>query len=123
MGNSSRKKPNEVFVGRWREDVIQGETTVRVDRSMVLGTVAELKTETNRSAFARSDSRPNQFLRLSAEQVLTLEKFADVWETQVLTHQKPSSVKAAKSHLKTYIRKHLGKFFSTNSRRKSSKTS
>jgi hypothetical protein len=27
----------------------------------------------------------------------------------VLTHQKPSSVKAAKSHLRTYIRKHLGK--------------
>ena len=27
----------------------------------------------------------------------------------MLTHQKPSSVKAAKSHLKTYIRKHLGK--------------
>ena len=27
----------------------------------------------------------------------------------MLTHQKPSSVKAATSHLKTYIRKHLGK--------------
>ena len=39
------KKPNEVFVGRWREDVIQGEQTIRVERSMVLGTVAELKTK------------------------------------------------------------------------------
>ena len=29
----------------------------------------------------------------------------------MLTHQKPSSVKAAKSHLRTYIRKHLGKVF------------
>ena len=38
-----------------------------------------------------------------------MEKFADTWEAQVLTHQKPSSVKSAKSHLKTYIRKHLGK--------------
>jgi integrase len=38
-----------------------------------------------------------------------VEKFADAWETQVLRHQKPSSVKAAKSHLKTYIRNHLGK--------------
>jgi hypothetical protein len=34
-----------VFVGRWREDVIQGEQTIRVERSMVLGTVAELKTK------------------------------------------------------------------------------
>src|SRR5271154_1775072 len=39
------KVPNEVFVGRWREDVIQGEQTIRVERSMVLGKVAELKTK------------------------------------------------------------------------------
>jgi integrase len=38
-----------------------------------------------------------------------VEKFADAWETQVLTHQKPSSAKAAKAHLRTHIRKHLGK--------------
>jgi integrase len=47
------------------------------------------------------DYRPSKFI--------TVDKFADAWELQVLTHQKPSSVKAARSHLKTYIRKHLGK--------------
>jgi hypothetical protein len=40
-----RGKNPPVFVGRWREDVIQGEQTIRVERSMVLGTVAELKTK------------------------------------------------------------------------------
>jgi len=103
------KKPNEVFVGRWREDVIQGENTIRVERSMVLGTVAELKTRRIAQRLldpilARINSfdyRPSKFT--------SVEKFADVWESQVLTHQKPSSVKAVKSHLKTYIRKHLGK--------------
>ena len=40
-----RGKNPPVFVGRWREDVIQGETTIRVERSKVLGTVAELKTK------------------------------------------------------------------------------
>ena len=103
-----RGKNPQVFVGRWREDVIQGETTIRVERSMVLGTVAELKTKRIAQRLldpilARINSfdyRPSKFS--------SVEKFADAWEAQVLTHQKPSSVKAAKSHLKTYIRKHLG---------------
>jgi integrase len=104
------KKPNEVFVGRWREDVIQADGTVkRVDRKLVLGEVSELKTvriaqrllDPILARINSFDYRPSKFS--------SVEKFADVWETQVLTHQKPSSVKAAKSHLKTYIRKHLGK--------------
>ena len=104
-----RGKKLPVFVGRWREDVIQGEQTVRVERSLVLGTVAELKTKrialrlldpilAKINAF---DYRPSKFI--------AVEKFADIWEIQVLAHQKPSSVKAAKSLLKVYIRKHLGK--------------
>jgi integrase len=104
-----RGKRPPVFVGRWREDVIQGEQTIRVERSMVLGTVAELKTKRIAQRLLDPilakinsfDYRPSKFT--------TLEKFADTWEAQVLVHQKPSSVKAAKSHLRTYIRKHLGK--------------
>src|SRR5260370_4726235 len=34
-----------VFVGRWREDAIQGNQTNRVARSMALGTVADLTTK------------------------------------------------------------------------------
>jgi integrase len=99
----------KVFVGRWREDEIRGETTVRVERSMILGTVAELKTK--RIAQRLLDpilARINSF-DYRPSKIITLEKFADVWETQVLTHQKPSSVKAVKAHLRTHIRKHLGK--------------
>jgi integrase len=104
-----RGKNSPVFVGRWREDVIQGDRTIRVERSMVLGTVTELKTKRIAQRLldpilARINSfdyRPSKFI--------TVEKFADVWEMQVLVHQKPSSVKAVESHLRTYIRKHLGK--------------
>src|SRR6266478_9358456 len=104
-----RGKNPPVFVGRWREDVIQGDQTIRVERSMVLGTVAELKTKRIAQRLldpilARINSfdyRPSKFS--------TVEKFADAWESQVLLHQKPSSVKAAKSHLRTYLRRHLGK--------------
>ncbi len=89
--------------------MIQGDQTIRVERSMVLGTVAELKTKRIAQRLldpilARINSfdyRPSKFV--------TVEKFADTWELQVLTHQKPSSVKAARSHLRTHIRKHLGK--------------
>jgi hypothetical protein len=71
------KSPNEVFVGRWREDVIQGEQTIRVERSMVLGTVAELKTKRIAQRLldpilARINSfdyRPSKFI--------SVEKFAD----------------------------------------------
>jgi len=98
------------FFGRWREDVIQADGTVkRIERAMVLGTIAELKTKRIAQRLLDPvlakinsfDYRPSKFS--------TVEKFADAWEPQVLTHQKPSSVKAAKSHLRTYIRKHLGK--------------
>jgi hypothetical protein len=76
---------------------------------MVLGTVAELKTKRIAQRLLDPilakinsfDYRPSKFT--------SVEKFADLWEAQGLIHQKPSSVKAAESHLRTYIRKHLGK--------------
>jgi hypothetical protein len=76
---------------------------------MVLGTVAELTTKRIAQRLldpilARINSfdyRPSKFI--------PVEKFADAWQIQVLTRQKPSSVKAAQYHLRAYIRKHLGK--------------
>ncbi len=75
----------------------------------MLGTVAELKTKRIAQRLLDPilakinsfDYRPSKFS--------TVTQFADTWEAQVLIHQKPSSVKAAKSHLRTHIRKHLGK--------------
>lgn len=98
-----------VFVGRWRADVIQADGTIRrIERSIVLGPISELKTKKNAQrsfepilAEVNSPSyRPGKFAKF--------REFADTWESQVLIHQKPSSVKSAQSHLKTYIRKWLG---------------
>lgn len=106
----TRGKHPPVYVGRWREDVIQSNGTIdRVKRSMVLGTVAELKTKRiARRLLEPILARINSF-DYKPSKFITIEKFADTWENQVLTHQKPSSVKAAKSHLQTHIRKHIGK--------------
>src|SRR5262249_42072686 len=104
-----RGKNKTVFVGRWREEVIQGDGTSRVERTMVVVSFGELKTKRIAQRLLDPilakinsfDYRPSKFS--------TVAQFADAWETQVLIHQKPSSVKAAQSHLRTYIRKHLGK--------------
>lgn len=100
-----RGKKNPVYVGRYRDDVVapDGETQ-RVERSIILGSVNELKTEKNaRRAFepflARVnavDYRPARFAKIG--------EFSEAWERQVLQHHKPSSIKAAQSHLRTYIR-------------------
>jgi integrase len=105
----TRGKNQKVYVGRWREDVIDPDGTIhRIERSVVLGAVAELKTLKNaHRAFEpflakvnAVDYRPGRFA--------TNGDFAKVWEREVLAHKKPSSVKAAESHLRTYIRPWLG---------------
>jgi integrase len=83
-------------------------TTRRVERSVILGPVFELKTMKNAqrsfepilAEVNSPDYRPGKFAKF--------RDFADTWEVQVLAQQKPSSVKAAQSHLRTYIRKWLG---------------
>jgi integrase len=74
----------------------------------VLGPVAELRTLKNaQRAFEpflakvnAVDYRPGKFAKIG--------EFAKVWEREVLAHKKPSSIKAAESHLRTYIRPWLG---------------
>jgi integrase len=104
-----RGKKQPMFVGRWREDVIvEGNQTIRVERSVVLGSIAELKTKKNAQRALQPfldkvnslDYRPAKFAKF--------EDLADLWETQILALQKPSSVKSAQSHLRTYIRPWLG---------------
>jgi integrase len=103
------KNQRRVYVGRWREDVVEADgKTRRVERSAVLGLVSELRTLKNaQRAFEpflakvnAVDYRPGKFAKIG--------DFAKVWEREVLAHKKPSSIKAAESHLRTYIRPWLG---------------
>ncbi|HZP33624.1 MAG TPA: tyrosine-type recombinase/integrase [Candidatus Acidoferrales bacterium] len=104
-----RGKKNPVWVGRYRDDAIQPDgKTRRIERSVILGKVSELKTRKSaQRAFepflARVNSvdyRPAKFGKLG--------EFSQTWEREVLQHHKPSSVRAAQSHLRTYIRPWLG---------------
>jgi hypothetical protein len=77
--------------------------------SLVLGTKRELPTK--RLAERRLDA---ELCRINLPsyrpaRVATLEEFAERWQIQVLSKQKPSSIHSAKSHLKNQILPFLGK--------------
>lgn len=101
------KKP--VWVGRWREDVIGLDgVTRRIHKSAKLGTLAELKTK-------RLAQRVLDLIlaRINAPEyrpgrVATVKEFSERWKAEVLTHRKPSTIRAAKSHLRTHIVPMLG---------------
>jgi integrase len=104
-----RGKRNPVFVGRYREDLIEADGSIRrVERSIVLGFVSELKTQKNaQRAFEPHLAKVNA-VDYRPGRIAKLGDFSDQWERQVLQLQKPSSKKAAESHLRTYIRPWLG---------------
>jgi len=99
-----------VWVGRWREVLVLADGTVRrVERSAILGDERELKTK--RLAQRRLDLT---LARINAPEyrpgrVASIAEFAEKWQAEILIHRKPSSVKAAKSHIKIYILPQLGK--------------
>jgi integrase len=104
-----RGKANPVWVGRYREDVIGEDGEVhRPERSVILGLKSEIPTQ--RLALRRleillarinaPDYRPGR--------ISTLTEFAERWKETVLSQHKPSSQRAAQSHLRCHILPHLG---------------
>lgn len=98
------------WIGRWREDVVGTDgKTRRVERSAILGTKKELPTE--RLARRRlellvapinsPDYRPGR--------IATVKEFSERWTRDVLSQRKPSTIRAAESHLRNQIVPLLGK--------------
>jgi integrase len=104
-----RGKRTPQWVGRWREDVITPDGSVRrIEKSTILGLKAELPTR-------RLAARRLEVLlaRVNAPsyrpvRVATLNAFAERWKLEVLAQHKPSSRHAAESHLKVHILPELG---------------
>jgi integrase len=97
-------------VGRWREDVIGTDGVTRcIERSEILGSKSEIPTQ--RLALRRLEvllSRVNA-RDYRPSRMATLAEFAERWKETVLSQQKPSSQKAALSHLRSHILPQLGK--------------
>jgi integrase len=95
--------------------VIQSDgSTRRVYRSINLGPEREpeaKKPVTEKMALRRLEpvlARINS-TEYRPVRTATVREFAESWQAEVLTHRKPSTVKAATSHLRVYILPQLGK--------------
>jgi integrase len=102
-----RGKKNPVWVGRWREDVMEDGCIRRIERAEVLG--SKLDFPTKRLALRELETRlcVVNDPRYRARPTATFADFASKWESLVLTQHKPSTQATIRSHL----RKHLIPFF------------
>jgi integrase len=98
------KKSARVWVGRWLDDVILTDGTIRrVHRSEVLGTITEFPTRrlAQRELQARLDTVNSPCYR--ARPTATFSQFVTRWQATVLTQHKPSTQATIRSHLRKYL--------------------
>jgi integrase len=99
----------KTWMGRWREDVVCSSGHVRrIRRARAIGTLADLPTK--KLALRRLEL---YLAKINAPgyrpgRVATLAEFAERWQTEMLAQRKPSTIRAAESHLRTHIIPALG---------------
>jgi integrase len=97
------------WVGRWREDMIGADGAVRrVRRSVVLCEKSRLNTKRSAERLLAPHLSKVNSLDYRATRVATVAEFVQVWREKVLCQHKPSSARAAESHLKLHILPALG---------------
>lgn len=98
----------QVWLGRYREDVIREGVVVRTRPQVVLGTKRELPTK--RLAARKLDEILSRINASTYEpsRTATVREFAERWRREVLSKRKPSTVRAANSHLDHHIIPQLG---------------
>src|SRR5882762_11516439 len=100
---------NGLWVGRWREDVIQPDGTItRPYKWEVLGTIHDYPTRklAMRALEARLSTINSATYR--ARPTATFAEFANRWDATALSQHKPSTQSAIKSQLRRWLVPHLG---------------
>lgn len=95
-----RGKRNKVWIGRWREDEVQTDGTIkRVHKSEILGAHSDFPTK--RLAARELESRLNSLNSPAyrAARRITFKELADKWQTTILPTMKPSTQSSMKAHL------------------------
>lgn len=104
------RESRQMWLGRYREDVIRADgTVVRTRPQIVLGTKKELPTQ--KLAARKLDeilSRINDYA-YQPTRMATVAEFGTRWRKEVLAKRKPSTVCSANSHLNSHILPQLGK--------------
>ena len=105
----SRGTKRRVWVGKFREDRLRPDGTLhRVQRKVVLGTVKHMTKLEAIHAFQPYIDAVNLVAIPKPKVGKTLRNFSEEWEANVAPTLKPSTVRAAKSHLKTHILPAMG---------------
>lgn len=102
-------KNRQVWLGRYREDIIQADgTVVRTRPQIVLGTKKELPTQ--RLAARKLDEILSRINASSYQptRIATIAEFSKRFREEVLAKRKPSTVRSASSHLDAHVIPQLG---------------
>jgi len=105
-----RGKKRKVWVGRWREDVIENGEIRRIERSEVLGSLSEYPTRklALRALEIRLAVINDPCYR--AKPTSTFAKFASLWEATVLPQHKCSTQLTIRSQLRKHLVPFLGDY-------------
>lgn len=99
----------EAWTVKYREDMVQPDGSVkRVEVRKVIGSHAEFPTR--KLARRRADeivAHVNQ-INYKPVRVATFREFAELWESRALPLKKPSTQKAAQTHLRNYLNPQFG---------------
>jgi Phage integrase, N-terminal SAM-like domain len=99
-----RGKKQQVWVGRWLEDVIGPDNkTIRIHKSEVIGTKADFPTK--RLAQRELDIRLSRINSLSyqPQKVVSFADFAERWKRNVMSNYKPSTKSGMKSSVNRWL--------------------
>lgn len=106
-----RGKKIRVWVGRWREDVIEADGRLRrVYRSEVLGSTTDYPTRKLALRELQLRLAPINDPRYRARPSSTFAEFAQRWQSAVLTQHKPSTQAAIRSQLRRHIVPFFGRY-------------
>jgi integrase len=95
--------------GRYRKDVVGTDGKIaRKDVWVFLGTQKDLPTERLARKRLAPHLVPINSFTYRPERVTTMLEFIEAWKREVLSQQKPSTQRAARSHLKVHIIPKLG---------------
>jgi integrase len=104
-----RGKRKKLWVGQWREDFVEPNGTVRrrlIKR--VIGSVSDYPTQKLATRQLQSVLSKINSPDYRPYKAATFGEFSTLWSERVLAMQKPSTIRAANSHLRCHLVKYFG---------------
>jgi integrase len=106
-----RGKREQVWVGRWREDVINQDQKIhRICRKEVLGTKKEFPTKKLALRELSIRLAPVNSTSYRALRTATFAQFVAIWDEKVLSQKRPSTQSAIRSAIRNWLTPYFGDY-------------